>query len=253
MLKIRFLLLWFLLPFLLPAQQSKPVKTVTETTFLRDVMGAKYSKSDKMWALPRTQAIKDSFAMDLEGGLFARVDTIITRDIGDGKETWVLFTVEGHVFSMARLEAVKGGWQLKNIRYHLHEGAHGEYAPLKYGFRVIGGKTFVSIEEMWYAIGITTTKWLLYDPFTGRKAGEFDLAREGGKEQNLEVYTEFSTEKTTFPAGASALPDLILTQKLAQKTKGKPVKESVREVKYRWDSQAKRYLALKDKKTTGKK
>jgi hypothetical protein len=253
MLKIKNLLLLLLLPSFLMAQQSKPVKTVTETTFLRDVMGAKYSKSDKMWALPRTQAIKDSFAMDLEGGLFARVDTIITRDIGEGKETWVLFTVEGHVFSMARLEAVKGVWQLKSIRYHLHEGAHGEYAPLDYGFRVIGGKTFVSIEEMWYAIGITTTKWLLFDPFTGNKAGEFDLAREGGKEQNPDVYTEFKTEKIAFPTGRLALPDLVLTQNLTQKTKGKPEKETVREVKYRWDSRVKRYLTVKEKKETGKK
>lgn len=245
MLKIKLLTFLCCCAAALFAQQAKPVKTVTETTFLRDVMGAKYSKSDKMWAMPRTQAVQDSFGLDLEGGLFARVDTIITRDVGKDKETWVLFTVEGHIFNMARLTKAKEGWLLKNIRYRLHTGAPGEYAPLTFGFRVIGGKTFVSITEMWYAIGITTTKWLLFDPFMGKKAGEFDLAREGGKEQTPDAYTEFKTDKTEFPVSRLALPDLHLTQTVEQKLKGKPAKTTSRVAKYRWNDKTKRYLVFK--------
>ncbi len=239
----RFLSLLFLAALALPiSAQKTSIKIADAKSFLRDILAAKYSKSDQRWTLPNSKLVRDSFGVEANGGLFVSVDTIILRDVGLVKEAWVLFTVEGYMFNFARLEKSDAGWKVKALRCRFHEGAPGEYAPESFGFQMIGKKTLVSIRETWYGMGITTTRWLLFNPLKqAAPAGEFDLAREGEKEQEPEAYTEMTTIETRYEAMKESLPDILLTQRTEQKTKGKPAKTTARTLRYRWNLSTESY------------
>ena len=161
----RFLSLLLFAALALPlSAQKTSIKIADAKSFLRDILAAKYSKSDKRWTLPNSQLVRDSFGVEANGGLFVSVDTILLRDVGQVKEAWVLFTVEGYMFNFARLEKSDAGWKVKVMRCRFHEGAPGEYAPESFGFQMVGRKTLISVRETWYAIGVTTTRWLLFNP-----------------------------------------------------------------------------------------
>lgn len=235
MLRLLFVLLFGASLFSANAQKAS-TKIADAKSFLRDILGAKYAKADKRWTLPNTPLMRDTFGVEANGGLFVSVDTIILRDVGSAKEAWVLFTVEGYMFNFARLEKSDAGWYVKTMRYRFHEGAPGEYAPESFGFQMIGRKTLISIREVWYASGVTTTNWLLFNPLKqAAPAGEFKLAREGEKEQNPDAYSETTTIETRYETMKESLPDILLTQQTEQKTKGKPAKTTSRTQRYRWD------------------
>ncbi|MCA0238656.1 MAG: hypothetical protein LCH81_19950 [Bacteroidetes bacterium] len=215
--------------------QQKTVKTLDKSSFLREILGARYSKADKFWTLPNTQATLDTFGVDANGGLFAGVDTIAFREVDGHKEAWVLFTVEGYIFNFARLEKTPQGWSVRHIYYRLHEGAPGEYAPLEYSMISIGKKTFLSIKEDWYGMGIITTKWVLYEPFSAHQAAEIDIAKTGEKEQNPDQFREISFMQVRYEPVVEPLPDIMLTQIVEQKKKGSEPKLSTRTLRYRWD------------------
>jgi hypothetical protein len=222
--------------------QKTSIKIADAKSFLRDILAAKYSKADKRWTLPNTPLVRDTFGVEANGGLFVSVDTIILRDVGPVKEAWVLFTVEGYMFNFARLEKSDAGWKVKTMRYRFHEGAPGEYAPESFGFQMVGRKTLISVREIWYASGVTTTRWLLFNPLRqAAPAGEFDLAREGQKEQDPEAYTEMTTLETRYEAMKESLPDILLAQRTEQKTKGKPAKTTERTLRYRWNLSTEAY------------
>lgn len=222
--------------------QKTSIKIADAKSFLRDILAAKYSKADKRWTLPNTQLMRDTFGVEANGGLFVSVDTIILRDVGPVKEAWILFTVEGYMFNFARLEKSDAGWQVKVMRYRFHEGAPGEYAPEVFGFQMIGRKTLISVRELWYASGVTTTRWLLFNPLRqAAPAGEFDLVREGEKEQDPEAYTEMTTLETRYEAMKESLPDILLAQRTEQKVKGKPAKSTDRTLRYRWNLSTESY------------
>jgi hypothetical protein len=233
---MRFYLLFllFVVAAGLQAQQIT-LKTLDKSTFLRDILGARYSKSDKFWTLPNTQAARDTFGVDANGGLFAGVDTIAIREVDGRKEGWVLFTVEGYIFNFARLEKTPKGWQVKHMYYRLHEGAHGQYAPLGFFLQSIGKKTFISIQEDWYKAGIISTKWVLYEPFSAKKAGEIEMSRTGEKEQKPEQYQEVSLMQVLYEPVLEPLPDIMVTQTIEQKKKGAAAQTSTRTLRYRWD------------------
>jgi len=239
----RFLSTLLLAVSLLSAHAQKTsIKIADAKSFLRDILAAKYSKADKRWTLPNTQLVRDTFGVEANGGLFVSVDTIILRDVGPVKEAWVLFTVEGYMFNFARLEKSDAGWQVKTMRYRFHEGAPGEYAPESFGFQMVGRKTLISVRETWYAIGVTTARWLLFNPLRqAAPAGEFDLAREGEQEQNPEAYTEMTTLETRYEAMKESLPDILLAQRTEQKVKGKPAKTTERTLRYRWNLSTESY------------
>ena len=239
----RFLSLLLFAALALPlSAQKTSIKIADAKSFLRDILAAKYSKSDKRWTLPNSQLVRDSFGVEANGGLFVSVDTIILRDVGPVKEAWVLFTVEGYMFNFARLEKSDAGWNLKVMRCRFHEGAPGEYAPESFGFQMVGRKTLISIRELWYGMGITTTRWLLFNPLKQAvPAGEFDLAREGEKEQDAEAYSEMTTIETRYEAMKESLPDILLTQKTEQKAKGKAAKTTQRTLRYRWNLSTESY------------
>lgn len=215
--------------------QKNTIKTLDKISFLKEILGARYVKADKFWTLPRTRATIDTFGVEANGGLFVGVDTIVFREMDGQKEGWVLFTVEGYLFNFARLQKTPEGWTVKKMHYRLHEGAPGEYAPLAFFIQSIGKKTFISIQEDWYGMGIITTKWVLYEPFSARKAGEIDMAREGEKEQNPEQYTEISFMQLQYESVRDPLPDIMLTQFIEQKKKGANAKTRTRTQRYRWD------------------
>lgn len=212
-----------------------PLKTLDKSSFLRDVLGARYSKADRFWTLPNTQATRDTFGVEANGGLFAGVDTIAFREVDGRKEGWVLFTVEGYIFNFARMEKTPKGWQVKKMYHRLHTGAHGQYAPLAFYLQSIGKKTFISIQEDWFKSGIITTKWILYEPFSAKKAGELEMARSGEKEQNPDQYLEASFMQVQYEPVFEPLPDIMLTQTVEQKKKGAAVKTITRTLRYRWD------------------
>ncbi|HND88520.1 MAG TPA: hypothetical protein PK971_09330, partial [Saprospiraceae bacterium] len=185
---------------------------------------------------------RDTFGVEANGGLFVTVDTIVLRDVGPAKEAWVLFTVEGYMFNFARLEKTENAWVLKFMRYRFHEGAHGEYAPESFSFQMVGRKTFISIQEVWYNAGIYETKWHLFDPLQqAAAAGSFDLKQEGGKEQNPTEYTEYVTTDKRYEAMKESLPDILLVQRVEEKPKGKPAKKSTRTLRYRWNLSTEAY------------
>lgn len=215
--------------------QKNTIKTLDKATFLREILGARYVKADKFWTLPNTQATLDTFGVDANGGLFVGVDTIAIREVDGQKEGWVLFTVEGYLFNFARLQKTPAGWKVKYMHYRLHEGAPGEYAPRAFFIQAIGKKTFISIQEDWYGMGIITTKWILYEPFSAKKAGEIDTAQEGEKEQDPDQYKEISFMQVHYELVREPLPDIMLTQTIEQKKKGSAVKTSTRTLRYRWD------------------
>lgn len=216
--------------------QKNTVKTLDKTSFLREILGASYVKSDKAWTLPRTQAVLDTFEVEAHGGLYVAVDTIAIRDVGGDKEAWVLFTVEGYFFNFARLGKTPYGWTVKNMYYRLHEGAPGQYAPLAFYIQMIGSKSFIAIQEDWYASGVITTKWILYEPFSAKLAAEIDLARLGEKEQDPAQYTEISFLQIKYETVQPPLPDIMLTQNIESKKKGSYVQTSSRTQRYRWDA-----------------
>ncbi len=229
----------FLIPVLVSGAlfaQKNTVKTLDKASFLREILGARYVKSDKAWTLPQTQAVLDTFEVEAHGGLYVAVDTIALRDVGGDKEAWVLFTVEGYFFNFARLEKTPQGWTVKNMYYRLHQGAPGEYAPLAFYIQMIGSKSFISIQEDWYASGVITTKWILYEPFSAKLAGEIDLARLGEKEQNPAQYAEVSFLQIKYETVQPPLPDIMLTQTVESKKKGSSVQTSSRTLRYRWDA-----------------
>ncbi len=222
--------------------QKTSIKIADKQSFLRDILGAKYSKSDKRWTLPNTQLMRDTFGVEANGGLFVSVDTILLREVGAQKEAWVLFNVEGYMFNFARLLKSETGWKVKTMKYRFHEGAPGEYAPESFVFQMIGKKTFISIQELWYAIGVTTTQWLLFNPLhDAAPAGKFDLAREGEKEQMPEAYTEMTTIETRYEPMKESLPDILLTQRMEKKVKAKPAKVTNHTVRYRWNLSTESY------------
>ncbi len=228
----------FLLPLFVSGvlvAQKNTIKTLNKTSFLKEILGAKYVKADKFWTLPNTQATFDTFGVDATNGLFVGVDTIVIREMDGQKEGWVLFTVEGYLFNFARLQKTPAGWTVKKMYYRLHEGAPGEYAPLSFSIQAIGKKTFISIREDWYGMGIITTKWILYEPFSARNAGEIEIAREGEKEQDPEQYKEISLMQVQYESVRDPLPDIMLTQSIEQKRKGSAAKTSTRTQRYRWD------------------
>lgn len=229
------LFLYFILAFNVLFAQKNTVRSLDKASFLREILGARYAKSDKFWTLPNTQAVQDTFGVQANGGLFVGVDTIAMREVDGKKEAWVLFTVEGYLFNFARLEKTTAGWKVKSIRYRLHAGTHGEYAPLSYRVKMIGLKTFISIEEDWHKRGIITTKWVLYDPLTTLKAAELELESTGEKERNPEQFTEISLLQIKYESVQEPLPDIMLTQFLESKKKGNAVKTSSRVLRYRWD------------------
>ena len=112
MVRFVFLLLTLLGSASVFAQKSS-TKIADANGFLRDILGAKYAKSDKRWTLPNTRLNRDTFGVEANGGLFVTVDTIVLRDVGPAKEAWVLFTVEGYMFNFARLEKTENAWVLK--------------------------------------------------------------------------------------------------------------------------------------------
>ncbi len=215
--------------------QKNTVKTLDKTSFLREILGAKYAKSDRAWTMPATQAVSDTFGVEATGGLFVGVDTIAFREVNGKKEAWVLFTVEGYLFNFARLEKTTGGWIVKNIHYRLHEGAHGEYAPIAFYIQMIGQKTFISIQEDWYKRGVITTNWVLYDPLSAQLAGKLELAYTGEKERHPDQYTETSFMQVKYESAQGLLPDIMLSQTLESKKKGAPAKIASRTLRYRWD------------------
>lgn len=239
----RFLSTLLLAAFALSAfAQKSVIKIADAQSFLRDILAAKYTKSEKRWTLPNTQLMRDTFGVEANGGLFVSVDTIILRDVGTVKEAWVLFTVEGYMFNFARLEKSDTGWKLKTMRYRFHEGAHGEYSPEEFGFQMIGRKTFISLREMWYGMGVTSTRWLLFNPLKDAMLScELDLAREGEKEQIPDAYTEITTTETRYEPMQESLPDILLTQATEKKVKGKPAKTSSRTLRYRWNLSTETY------------
>jgi hypothetical protein len=240
-----FLGLSLLLCAALPAQK-KHMKVLDKPNFLREILGAKYSKSDRIWALPRTDATRDTFGVEANGGLFVEVDTLFTREVGGLKEAWVLFLVEGYIFNFARMGQSASGWEIKKMHYRLHEGAPGEYAPLDFDAVMIGKKTFLSIQEDWYGGGIIRTNWLLFDPLTGREAGKIELARTGEKEQNPQAFTEILCLQQRFePTKAAPLPDIVLSQSVDQKKKGATARLSTRTLRYRWDDKKGIYAPLR--------
>lgn len=232
--RLHLLILSVVVSGVLSAQKST-VKTLDKNSFLKEILGARYVKADKFWTLPKTQATLDTFGVDANGGLFVGVDTIAFREVDGQKEAWVLFTVEGYLFNFARMQKTSTGWTVKKMHYRLHEGAPGEYAPLAFFIQSIGKKTFISIHEDWYGMGIITTKWVLYEPFSARKAGEIDMAREGEKEQNPEQYKEISFMQVKYESVQEPLPDIMLTQSIEQKRKGSTSISSTRTLRYRWD------------------
>lgn len=234
---IRFAFLLLTLLGGIPAFAQKASTPIADAkSFLRDILGAKYAKSDKRWTLPNTRLNRDTFGVEANGGLFVTVDTIVLRDVGPAKEAWVLFTVEGYMFNFARLEKTEHAWVLKSIRYRFHEGAPGEYAPESFRFQMLGRKTFISIREVWYNAGTYETKWHLFDPLRqAGAAGSFDLRQEGGKEQDPTEYTEYTTTDTRYQAMKESLPDIVLTQRVEQRAKGKPAQKSTRTLRYRWN------------------
>ncbi len=215
--------------------QKNTVKALDKTSFLRDILGARYSKSDRAWTLPPTEAVADTFGTSANGGLFVGVDTIVYRDVEGHKEAWVLFTVEGYLFNMARMTKTVLGWSVSNVRYRMHEGTHGHYAPLAFFIQMIGRKTFISVKEDRFGRGIIHTKWVLYDPLTFKKAGEMELATIGEKEQNPDQYTEIEFLQVKYESVQDPLPDIMLTQNLESKKKGEPARISSRTMRYRWD------------------
>lgn len=216
--------------------QKNTVKTLDKASFLREILGARYVKSDKAWTLPRTQAVLDTFEVEAHGGLYVAVDTIAVRDVGGDKEAWVLFTVEGYFFNFARLEKTQDGWRVKNMYYRLHEGAPGQYAPLAFYIQMIGSKTFIAIQEDWHASGVITTKWVLYEPFSAKLAAEIDMARLGEKDQNPAQYSEVSFVQVKYETVQPPLPDIMLTQNVESKKKGSSVQTTSRTLRYRWDT-----------------
>ncbi len=243
---MKYLIIAFLaLPCFMQAQ-SEYLKTPDATSFLKEMLGAKYSKSDKFWVLPRTTEYGKIFGTDAEGGLFSNVDTILMRKVGDVQEAWILFTVEGYMFNFARLEKTPKGWKKKSIFYKFHEGAPGEYQPEYFGFQMIAQKTFISIKESWYGAGITTQKWLLFDPFNRKEVGSFELNREGEKEQRPESFKEIKTIKTKLEVTDQLLPDIIFEQAVLQKLKGKKEQESIRTLRYIWNATKSAYEKAKE-------
>lgn len=224
--------------------QQKAVRTLDKTSFLRDILGARYSKPDRSWTLPPTQAVADTFGVAANGGLFVGVDTIVYRDVEGHKEAWVLFTVEGYLFNMARLGKTPQGWNVREMRYRMHEGTHGHYAPLAYFIQMIGRKTFISVKEDRFGRGIISTKWVLYDPLTFKKAGELELGKTGEKERNPDQYTEIELLQVKYESVQDPLPDIMVTQTLESKKKGEQLRISSRTLRYRWDDKRSAFVKV---------
>jgi hypothetical protein len=238
-----------LLPFLIflcgtSFAQKNTVRTLDKTSFLREILGARYAKSDRAWTMPATQAVTDTFGVEATGGLFVGVDTIAYREVYGQKEAWVLFTVEGYMFNFARLIKTPAGWTVQNMHYRLHEGAHGEYAPLAFYIQMIGQKTFISIQEDWHKRGIITTNWVLYDPLSAKKAGKIELARVGEKERSPEQFTEISFLQVKYESVQEPLPDIMLTQFVDSKKKGAVSKTTSRTLRYRWDEKLATFIKV---------
>ncbi len=231
-------------PLFLLAQTKEFTPKPDAVGFLRDLMGAKYSKSDKSWVLPRTGANQKIFDVDAEGGLFVGVDTILQRNVGEEREAWILFTVEGYMFNFARLEKTSKGWQKKAVYYRFHEGAHGNYGPEQIGFEMIAQKTFISVREYWFKKGVTTRKWQLYDPFTRAKAVTIDLDRTGEKKQLPNAYQEYKTTDIKMEPTERLLPDIVLTQAVEEKADNKKAEKKTRKVRYTW--QKEQFVRAKD-------
>lgn len=233
---------WMLLLGVSAEAQKTSIKIADANSFLRDILAAKYSKQDRRWQLPNTPLNRDTFGVEANGGLFVSVDTILLRDVGESKEAWVLFTVEGYMFNFARLEKTSTSWVLKHMRYRFHEGAHGEYAPEVFRFQMIGRKTFISVRELWYNAGVYESRWLLFNPLKqAAPVVSMEVKREGDKEQHPEQYVEFSTTDTRYEAMKESLPDILLVQRVEERPKGKPARKGTRTLRYRWNLSTETY------------
>jgi hypothetical protein len=231
-----------------PSKSSpKTVKKLDAVSFLKEILGATYSKADKFWVLPRNAETKSLFESDAEGGLFVSVDTIVRREVGDRQEQWVLFVVEGYIFNFASLVKTDAGWQLKEMKYSLHQGAPGEYAPTDFNFAMISQKTFISIKEMWMNGDNITEKWLLFDPFSLKSAGNMPLSKESstGDEDWPEQYNYFKTTDIAYKIDKAILPDVVLTQTVQDKVKDKKELRSTRKVRYVWNDKKSTYEKAK--------
>jgi hypothetical protein len=226
-------------------EPPKVVKKLDSVSFLKEILGAKYSKADKSWVLPRSEDNAALFNNDAEGGLFVAVDTMIKRNVGVHQEQWVLFIVEGYIFNFATLVKTDEGWELKDMKYSLHQGAPGEYAPIDFNFEMISQKTFVSIKEMWMNGDVIIEKWLLFDPFTSKSAGKFKMAVEPTSDELPETYSYYQTKNVAYKAGKGILPDLLFSQNLQEKAKGKKAVKTDKTIRYIWNEKTANYELAK--------
>lgn len=214
---------------------SQTVEVLNKQSFLREVLGAKYSAKTRRWTLGASSPVLRHFEDAGEDGLTVQLDSILLRKVGAQQEAWVAYRVDDYMFNFTRLRRSPDGWNLQQARYHLHDGAPGEYSCELYGFQMVGRKTFLRIVELWYAMGITSAQMHLYDPFSGKRLGTFDLGSAGGKEQDEDAYLEYETTKIDFPAGPKGTPDVVLYQACAEKKPGKKARTFQRTLRYRFD------------------
>lgn len=224
--------------------QMSPTETPTGEYFLRNIMGAKLNPKTGLWILPDTSRLR-SRVEDVGGpGHAIRLDSFCLKTIGDRQEAWVLFTVEGHAFNFARLEKSGPHWWVRRMRTLLHVGAPGEYAYTSYGIELVGGKTFISIHEQWYAMGRYTDEWLLYDPFTLKQCGRFVITKRGEKEQSPEAYADFETVDKQYLTVEAGAADIQFVQMWEEKLQGMPPRILKKTLRYHFDNETKVYVPV---------
>ncbi len=221
--------------------QRPTITNASEKYVLRDLLGARFRHNANAWIMPDTCMAVQNIASNSDEGVPVAVDTIFFRKVGTAQEAWVLFHFSNYVFNFARLQKAGPHWELVALRYNLHEGGPGEYAYDTYNFQKVGDKTFISIKESWYGMGVITEKWVLYDPFSYALVGDMDWSRTGEQEQNPDQYTEYTTEKTTYSPLKGSLPDIVLTQQVIQKLSGRPATQVARKLWYRYNRTTKQY------------
>jgi hypothetical protein len=221
--------------------QSTLLKKMDAANFYAG-LGAKYVKAEQQWQLPATAQNRKQFENGLEGPLSVRLDSMVMRPVGGKEEAWVLFTVSKVIYNFARFEKTPNGWQRKALHYRVYEGTPGEYSADVVGFVLIGSKTFINILETYYGTGISTTNWVLIDPFDFKKRSSLAWARTGEKDQSPTQYEEYTTQSVQYITVPGGLPTIVLTQETEIRLKGQGAKKAKRILKYRYDAVKKEYV-----------
>ncbi len=178
-----------------------------DTGFLRDIVRAQLNPSSQKW--------QNQYNGETH---FWQVHKSVQRPVGTQTERWVVFSrmpttrnaLKNQVFGFARLTQEGTGWRLKQMYESLHQPNAQSTGAVKIEFRMIGPKTFITLDNPHQINELTDNTRYLFDPFSGKSAGNMTLGSRGNWGNNN--FLDCQTKTAAFIKQANNLPNVELGQ-----------------------------------------